>query len=72
MIMMSNKCIVYFIAFLDIEDIIDDKRVLTPICELHQTFSYPVVYCEHFDIGGSVNSHGITHTPAIYIHDRTV
>ena len=28
------------------------KSVLTPICELHQPFSYSVVYSEHFDIGG--------------------
>ena len=27
-----------------------NKRVLTPICELHQTFSYTVVYSEHFHI----------------------
>ena len=29
-----------------------ENRVLTPICELHQTVSYCVVYFEHFHIGG--------------------
>ena len=71
MIMMSNKCIVCFIAFLNIEDIWFGEiisslshypnedmitlviawrpfRILTPICELYQTFSYSVVYSEHF------------------------
>ena len=51
MLIMSNRCIICFIAFPDFEhihmvwwnnidsiSIIDDKRVLTPICELHQTF----------------------------------
>ena len=65
MLMMLNKCIICFIAFLDIEhihmvwrnntvsiSIIDDKRVLTPICELNQSFFYSVVHSEHFHIGG--------------------
>ena len=75
MIIVSNKCNVCFIAFLDTEaiwfgeiifhedmitlviswrpfSILPDKRVLTLICELHQTFSYSVVYSENFHIGG--------------------
>ena len=44
MIMMSSKFNVCFI--------VPEKRVLTTICDLHQTFSYCVVYSEHFHIGG--------------------